>query len=105
MKIIIYWNNEESENLYDKVVVSLEELWLSSFIELKKDNNIKLKESLNIQKEPALIVEEESIDFIDIIFEWLVPSDEEINSIIISIIWWGGANCSPGWECWVSCFC
>lgn len=105
MKIVIYWNNKDSELLYEKVVLSLEELWLNDFIEVWKTLNDKLKEKIKIEKTPALIVEEESIDFTDIIFEWVIPSDEEITSILISIIWWKWSDCWPWWECWVSCFC
>lgn len=105
MKIVIYWNDEDSKLLYEKVILSLEELWLNDFIEVWKTLNDKLKEKIKIEKFPALIVEEESIDFADIIFEWLIPSDEEITSILISIIWWKWSDCWPWWECWVSCFC
>ncbi len=106
MKIIILWNKENSESLLSKVKSSIDELWLSDFIELenKEDNN--LKKELSISKEPALIIEEESIDFKDVIFEGIDPEEEEIKSMLISIIWWWESEgwCAPGWcGSWCSC--
>ncbi len=88
MKVKIFWKNKESEKLYNKVVLALEELWITDFIELEKSTDKKLVEELNIKKDFALIVEEESIDFVDMIFEWIIPDDHEIKSMFISIIWW-----------------
>ena len=95
MKIKLYWNEENTKELLTKVNISLEELWLSSFIEVETTQDSKLKDELNITKEPALIVEEEAIDFKDTIFEGIIPDDEELKSMFISIIW--------GWDTWDSC--
>lgn len=106
MKVKIYWNDENTKILEDKVKKSLEELWLSDFIELEITEDESIKNELNIEKQPALIVEEESIDFKDTIFEWIVPEDEEIKSMFISIIWGGDSwsSCAPGWcGSWCSC--
>lgn len=104
MKIIIYWKWKKAIELHNKVVLSLDELWLSEFIELEKTNNKEIKEKLSISKEPALIVEEENIDFIDTIFEWIIPNDEEIKSMIISIIWWKWETPSCASDsCWLTC--
>ena len=92
MKIKIFWQWKEAKELIKKSKNSLEELWLTSFIEIEETFDSKLKEKLNIKKEPALIVEEEEIDFLDTIFEWIVPDEEEIKSMFVSIIWW--------WEWW-----
>jgi len=94
MEIKIYWNNQETNDLIKIVDNSLEELWLKDFIKLEKTTNEELKKELNISKEPALIIEEPSIDFKDTIFEWMVPKEDEIKSMLISII---------GWEAWDSC--
>jgi hypothetical protein len=105
MKIIIYWNDNQTEELYNKVVLSLDELWLWEFIDLEKSENTQLKDKLKITKTPALIVEEENIDFVDTIFEWIIPTEEEIKSMIISIIWgWTTPNCASP-ECGVTCMC
>jgi len=107
MKVKIYWSEENTKELNNKVLNSLEELWLSDFISIEITNDETLKNELNITKEPALIVEEESIDFRDTIFEWIIPSDEEIKSMFISIIWgWESASsCWTWWSCWSWCSC
>jgi len=108
MKIKIYWSEENTKELLDKVNISITELWLDSFIQVKTTTDVELKNELSITKEPALIVEEESIDFKDVIFEWMVPSDEELKSMFISIIgWWDAGWCwsIDEWWCptWCSC--
>lgn len=95
MKIKIYWTEDNTSELLTKVNLSLEELWLSSFIQVETTYDTSLKDELNITKEPALIVEEEAIEFKDTIFEWIVPDNEELKAMFISIIW--------GWESWWSC--
>lgn len=100
MKIKIYWNNDDSKILLEKVNITLDELWLTDFIEISSTFDEEIKTKLNITKQPALIVEEESIDFIDTIFEWIIPNDEELKSMFISIIWWN----SQIWCSEESCF-
>jgi hypothetical protein len=97
MKIIIFWNDKNSSELLKKVNSSLDELGLESFINIETTNDEKIKEELNIKKEPALIVEEEAIDFKDTIFEWIIPDEEELKWMFISIIWW-----ADSWGCWPS---
>jgi len=94
MKIIIYWNENKREELVKRLNISLEELGLTDFIKLEETNDSKIKEEMKIKSEPALIIEEESIDFKDTIFEWQTPDLEEIKSMLISIIWW-----ESGWSC------
>lgn len=97
MKVKIFWQSGQIEELLNKVNNSLDELGLSDFMEVEVTNDENLKNELNIQKEPALIIEEEAIDFKDTIFEWIIPSDEEIKSMFISIIWWwDGGSCNSG---------
>jgi hypothetical protein len=106
MKIKIFWKNENIKELLDKVNISLTELWLESFITVETTLDEELKKELSISKEPALIVEEESIDFKDVIFEWIIPSDDELKSMFISIIgWWESWGwCAPEWcGSWCSC--
>jgi hypothetical protein len=61
---------------------------------------------LNITKEPAFIIEEESIDFKDMIFEWVIPEIEDLKNMFISIIW-GWESCSSWWctSCHSGCSC
>lgn len=94
MKIIIYWEQEKIKKLKEIVNNSLEELGLTDFINLETTTNEKIKEELKIKEEPALIIEEESIEFKDVIFEWQTPPEEEIKSMLVSII---------GWDMWDSC--
>jgi len=96
MKIKIYWSEENTKELLEKVNLSLDELWLSSLIKAETTLDESLKNELNITKEPALIVEEESIEFKDTIFEWIIPEDEELKAMFISIIW----GWESGWSCW-----
>ncbi len=101
MKIKLFWSGEQCETLEKRVKDSLEELWLTDFIELEVSTDIAMKEDMWIKEEPALIIEEETIDFKDIIFEGIVPEEEEIKSMFVSIIGWGGGwgSCSDEWGC------
>lgn len=107
MKVKIFSSENENKNiLLNKVKFSLEELWLSEFINVETTNNEELRKELNITKEPALIIEEESIDFKDTIFEWIIPEEEELKSMFISIIWWNNTSswCNSD-ICWTWCSC
>jgi hypothetical protein len=64
----------------------LEEIGLTDFVQLESSTDDTLKTQLNITAQPALIIEEESIDFKDMIFEGMIPEDEELKSMFISII-------------------
>ncbi len=98
MKIKIYGDNEKTTELLAKVKASLEELWLNDFIKLEQTHDESIQKEFDIKEEPALIIEEESIDFRDMIFEWIVPNDEELKSMFVSIIGWeSGGSCGPGW--------
>jgi len=106
MKVKIYWTEENTKELLNKVKSCLEELWLVDFIKVEVTQDEELKKELEITKEPALIVEEEAIDFKDTIFEWIIPEDEELKWMFISIIgWWEwGGWCAPEW-CGSGCSC
>lgn len=110
MNIKILWKNDDTQVLFDRVLLRLEELWLSDFIDVEKmDSFDELKEEFSITKEPALVIEESSIEFKDVIFEWIVPELEELKSMFISIVWWSSewSSCSSGscWTCSSSCWC
>jgi hypothetical protein len=72
----------------------LSELGLSEFVEVEETNSEILKEELGISASPALIIEEESIDFKDIIFEGMSPDEEELKSMFLSIIGGGEEHSS-----------
>ena len=106
MKIIILWEEKNTWELFNKVKVAIDDLWLSDFINLENKQDEDLKKELSITKEPALVIEEESIDFKDTIFEWISPDESEIKSMLVSIIWWWESEwgCAPGW-CGSGCSC
>ena len=106
MKVKLYWTEENTKELLNKVKACLEELWLVDFIQVEVTQDEELKKELEITKEPALIIEEESIEFKDTIFEWIIPEDEELKGMFISIIgWWEWAGwCAPEW-CGSGCSC
>jgi len=107
MQIKIFWQDSKAQELLDLVNESIEDLWLSDFIKSELTQDEFIKSELNITKEPALIIEEESIDFKDMIFEWIIPEKDEIKSMFISIIWWweGSSWGCWGWSCWSGCSC
>ena len=107
MQIKIYWTNPETNLLLEKVNFSIEELGLWDFIQAEITTDETLKTELSIQKEPALIIIEESIDFKDMIFEWIVPETDELKSMFVSIIGWGEWSwgwCGT-WSCGSGCSC
>lgn len=110
MKVIIFWNNDESLELQTKVKEVLEEIGLTDFVELVSSQDESLKTELNITQESALVIEEESIGFKDMIFEGMVPDAAELKSMFMSIIGWGwhdhaeGGGCGTG-GCGSGCSC
>ncbi len=105
MQVKIYWKWNQAQELMSKVKNILDELWLVDFIKLEATDDEALKTELWIKEEPALIIEEEAIDFKDVIFEGLIPADDEIKSMFTSIIgWWEGGWCAPE-GCGSGCSC
>lgn len=111
MKIIIHWSEESRKDLVNTLKLSLDELWLVDFIKIEETNDEKIKEEMKISAEPALIIEEESIDFKDMIFEWQTPPEDEIKAMLVSIIgwesgWWSCGSLDENWSCgtWCSCW-
>lgn len=109
MKIKLFGTEENTNELNTKVLTVLEELGLSDFIKVEITQDEALKLELNITKEPALVIEEEAIDFQDTIFEGIIPENEELKSMFISIIWWGeGGSCGSkdaDGSCGTGCSC
>ena len=107
MKIILYHDQNEYINpIKNNVDLSLNDLWLIDFIKVDISYSNELKEELKITKSIALIIEEEAIDFKDIIFEGFIPEETELKNMIISIIWWQESwwcNTDDCWTCWTWC--
>lgn len=110
MKVKIYWEWEKALELNSKIKNVLEELGLSDFIQIEETNDESLKTELGIKETPALIIEEEAIDFKDVIFEGIIPEDDELKSMFTSIIgwwdtWWWCGSTESDWSCWSGCAC
>lgn len=86
MKVYVYGSSQEAELLHKNIAQVLEDLGLSDFVELEKTQDETLKNELHITQESACIIEEESINFKDMIFEGLIPEHEEIKAMFLSII-------------------
>ena len=109
MKVIIYGSDDNTKLLEERVKSCLEEVGLTDFITLEKSQDEAIKTELSITKEPALVIEEEAIDFKDMIFEGMVPEADEIQSMFVSIIGWGqwgwcGSKEDDG-SCGTGCAC
>lgn len=65
---------------------ALSELALTDAVTVKLSNDPVYKMELGITESPALCIEEESIDFRDMIFQGEVPAYDEIKSMFISIL-------------------
>ena len=109
MKVYVYGSWEESKKLQSKISLVLEELGLTDFVAVENTVDEALKTELNISEESALVIEEESIDFKDMIFEGIIPEDEELKSMFISIIggWsgWGCGSKDESGSCGTGCAC
>lgn len=109
MKVYIWWKSNQSDELTTKVRLVLEELWLTDFVSVDQTDSSEMKQELEITQESALIIEEETINFKDMIFEWIIPEPEELKSMFISIIWWSfwwwcGSKDENG-SCGTGCSC
>lgn len=108
MKVHIYGSEASAQELFQKVKAVLEEIGLVDFVELVSTQDSALKDELGITQEPALIIEEESIDFKDMIFEGIIPEHEELTAMFFSIVGGGhsheGGGCGSG-GCGSGCSC
>lgn len=104
MKIVIFWNNWDWDNLFKITKESLDELGLSEFIEVESTSDETYKTALNISETPAFCIEEPAMDFKDMLFEWQVPEKNEISNLMIALIWWDDWSCSSS-ECHSCAWC
>lgn len=65
---------------------ALTDLSLDDAVKVETTNDDSYKLELRITKNPALAIEEESIEFRDMIFEGEIPAYDEIKSMFISIL-------------------
>ena len=105
MKVYIYGSSQDATSLMSQVGLVVDELGLAEFVKVEQTTDETLKAELNISEDYALIIEEESIDFKDMIFEGMIPAEEELKSMFVSIIgWWSWGWCAPG-GCGSGCSC
>lgn len=105
MKVYVWGHWEPAEVLIWKISWVLDELWLTDFVKVESTQDEAMQSELSISESYALVIEEESINFKDMIFEGIVPEDEELKSMFISIIWGSsGWWCAPE-GCWSGCSC
>jgi hypothetical protein len=86
MIIKLVGSGAELESLRESVVRALSELALEDAVKLETTDDAAYKMELGITENPALCIEEESIDFRDMIFQWEVPEYDEIKSMFVSIL-------------------
>lgn len=86
MKIVIVGSHPLSADLFARTSEVLEELKLSDIIKISEQDNEAYKLELGITENPALCIEEESIDFRDVIFQGIIPEKAEIKSLLVSIV-------------------
>ena len=98
MKIKIVGSGTEVDTLFILTEEVLGDLGFSELITIEKTDDTTYKTELGITQNPALAIEEESIDFRDMIFEGVIPEKQEIVSLLISIIGGesSGDSCGTG---------
>lgn len=103
MIIKLVGSGTELENLQTLVNQWLAELALADAVKVELTDDAAYKMELGITENPALAIEEESIEFRDMIFQGEVPPYEDIKSMFISILGddddHGGGSCSTEWGC------
>ena len=86
MKITLVGSGEELLALQEKVNASLLKLQASSLVEVVSHNDPAYKMELGITQNPALCIEEDSIEFRDLIFEGVIPEMDEIEGMFVSLL-------------------
>ena len=103
MIIKLVGSGDELESLSALVHQALAELALADAVKVEMTDDPAYKMELGITENPALAIEEESIEFRDMIFQGEVPDYSEIKSMFISILGddedHGGGSCSTEWGC------
>lgn len=86
MRIRLVGNGESLTELESLVKKALTELSLDDAVQVETTDDTAYKMELGITENPALAIEEESIDFKDMIFQGEIPAYDEIKSMFISIL-------------------
>ncbi len=99
MQIVIVGSGSPASDLFTRTSEILAELWLTGVVSIREQNDEAYKMELGITENPALCIEEESIDFRDVIFQGITPEKTEIKSLLMSIVWGEeseGDSCGTG---------
>lgn len=86
MIIRLVGSGSELQTLSELVSRALWELALMDAVKIETTDDPAYKMELGITENPALAIEEESIDFRDMIFQGEIPPYDEIKSMFISIL-------------------
>lgn len=65
---------------------SLDRNALSDLISIETKQDLAYNLELGITQNPALCIEEETIEFRDMIFEGMIPADDELDAMFVSIL-------------------
>ncbi len=85
MLVKLVGSGADLKTLEDSVSKALSELSLNDFVRVETTDDEAYKAELGISALPALCIEEDSIDFRDMIFEGTVPEVSELVSVFASI--------------------
>jgi len=85
MLIRIVGTSPDTDTLLSRVQASLEGLGLLSHASVEIYDTPEYREQMKITNIPALCMEEESINFRDMIFEGVVPEQAELTSLFVSL--------------------
>jgi len=77
---------EPLENLKNIVTSVLSELGFTDVVKVETTDDAAYKLELGVTQNPALCIEEDAIEFKDVIFEGVIPEKEEIKSMFLSIL-------------------
>lgn len=98
MQIVIVGTLPLRTDLFIRTSEVLGELGLSDIVKIRELDDEAYNMELGITESPALCIEEETIDFRDVIFQGIVPERAEIKSLLISIVGQeeAGDSCGTG---------
>jgi hypothetical protein len=86
MQIVIVGSAPLSTDLFARTSEVINDLGLADIVKIRELNDDSYKMELGITENPALCIEEESIDFRDVIFQGIIPEKLEIRSLLTSIV-------------------
>ncbi|EKD29741.1 MAG: hypothetical protein ACD_78C00297G0002 [uncultured bacterium (gcode 4)] len=106
MHIKIIGTDPERWELFALTSKVLATLGLDAVIKIEQTDDEAYKMELGITENPAFCIEETGIDFKDVIFQGIIPTEQEISSLLVSIVGGdeedacGSGGCgSCGWGC------